>query len=363
MKLRDLADQLQCRLEGGAASNPGDIEIHRVSGIEHAQPGDLTFLDNPRYGSFLGTTRASAVIVSAAQAIPEGAALGVLRSGTPYIAFARAVALFAPPSTQKPGVDPLSSVATDATIGSGASIGPFVTVGAGASIGARTIVFPQAAIGAGVRVGDDCLVYAHVSLRDRVVIGHRVILHDGVVIGSDGFGFAKQADGTHLKIPQTAGVVIEDDVEIGANSTIDRPAVGETRVRAGTKIDNLVHIAHGVSVGQRVIFAAQVGVSGSTVVEDDVILAGQVGVAGHLRLGKGVMATAQSGIPGSIEAGQYVSGSPAMPHQDWLKASAAYRQLPALRKRVAELEHRIAELEEKLEECRSRLNPQTPRNS
>jgi UDP-3-O-[3-hydroxymyristoyl] glucosamine N-acyltransferase len=363
MKLRDLAEQLQCRLEGGGAPGPGDIDIQRVAGIEHAQPGDLTFLDNPRYGSFLGTTRASAVIVSAAQAIPAGAALGILRSATPYITFARAVALFAPASTQKPGVDALSRVAPDATIGSGASIGPFVTVGAGASIGARTIVFPHAAIGAGVHVGDDCLVYTHVSLRDRVVVGHRVILHDGVVIGSDGFGFAKQADGTHLKIPQTAGVVIEDDVEIGANSTIDRPAVGETRVRAGTKIDNLVHIAHGVTVGRRVIFAAQVGVSGSTVIEDDVILAGQVGVAGHLRLGKGVMATAQSGIPSSIDAGQYVSGSPAIPHQDWLKASAAYRQLPALRKRVAELEHRIAELEEILEECRSRLDPQTPRNS
>ena len=221
--------------------------------------------------------------------------------------------MFAPASTQKPGVDALSSVAPDATIGPGASIGPFVTVGAGASIGARTIVFPHAAIGAGVHVGDDCLVYTHVSLRDRVVVGHRVILHDGVVIGSDGFGFAKQADGTHLKIPQTAGVVIEDDVEIGANSTIDRPAVGETRIRAGTKIDNLVHIAHGVTVGRRVIFAAQVGVSGSTVIEDDVILAGQVGVAGHLRLGKGVMATAQSGIPSSIDAGQYVSGLPGHP--------------------------------------------------
>ena len=359
MRLRDLAGQLQCRLEG--SGNPGDIDIARVAGIEHAQPGDLTFLDNPRYASFLGTTRASAVIVTAGQAIPAGAALGVLRSDHPYLTFARAVALFAPPSTQKPGIDPLSSVAPDAAIGPGASIGPFVTVGAGASIGARTILFPHTAIGAGARVGTECLVYTHVSIRDRVVVGDRVILHDGVVIGSDGFGFAKQADGTHLKIPQTAAVVIEDDVEIGANTTIDRPAVGETRIRAGTKIDNLVHIAHGVTVGRRVIFAAQVGVSGSTVVEDDVILAGQVGVAGHLRLGKGVMATAQSGIPGSIDAGQYVSGSPAMPHQDWLKASAAYRQLPTLRKRVAELEHRIAELEEKLEECRSRL--QSPPNS
>jgi UDP-3-O-[3-hydroxymyristoyl] glucosamine N-acyltransferase len=205
-------------------------------------------------------------------------------------------------------------------------------------------------VGPGARIGDDCIIHSQCSIRERAVVGDRVILHDGVVVGSEGFGFAKQADGTHLKIPQGAGVIIEDDVEIGANSTIDRPAVGETRVQAGTKIDNLVHIAHGVSVGRRVLLAAQVGISGSAVVEDDVILAGQVGVAGHLRIGKGAMATAQSGIPNSVEAGAYVSGSPAVPHREWLKASASYRQLPALRKRVAELERRLVELEEKLKE-------------
>jgi UDP-3-O-[3-hydroxymyristoyl] glucosamine N-acyltransferase len=366
MNLRDLAEQLQCPLEGD-----GDIDIRRVAGIEHAQPGDITFVDSPRYVAFLATTRASAVIVTPAQRLAPpgplapGPALGVLRSDHPYVTFARAVALFAPTETPMAGIHPLSAVADSAAIGPGVSIGPFVTVGAGASIGARTAIHPHVAVGAGVRIGDDCILYPHVSIRDRVTIGHRVIVHDGVVIGGDGFGFAKQPDGTHLKIPQTADVVIEDDVEIGANSTIDRPAVGETRIRAGTKIDNLVHIAHGVSVGRRVIFAAQVGVSGSTVIEDDVILAGQVGVAGHLRVGKGVMATAQSGIPSSLDAGQYVSGSPAIPHQDWLKSAAAYRQLPVLRKRVAELEHRIAELEEKLEECRIRLNapdPSAPRN-
>jgi UDP-3-O-[3-hydroxymyristoyl] glucosamine N-acyltransferase len=356
MKLRDLADKLHCRLEGD-----GDLDIHRVAGIQHAGPGDVTFVDNPKYASHLTTTRASAVIVTATQPIVDGSAFGVLRSPHPYVTFAQAVAVFMPPSAQKPGVDPLSSVAPDASIGPGASIGPFVTVGPGATIGARTVVYPHSAIGAGVRLGDDCVVYSHVSLRDRVTVGHRVILHDGAVIGGDGFGFAKQADGTHLKIPQTADVIIEDDVEIGANTTIDRPAVGETRVCAGTKIDNLVHIAHGVTVGRRVLFAAQVGIAGSSVIEDDVILAGQVGVAGHLRLGKGVVATAQTGIPGSLPAGAYVSGYPAIPHPEWLKASAIFRQLPVLRKRVAELEQRIVELEEKLEECRTRLSPQNPR--
>ena len=199
-------------------------------------------------------------------------------------------------------------------------------------------------IGPGAVVGDDCVVHAHVSIRERVQIGHRVILQDGAVIGSDGFGFVKLADGTHVKIPQHADVVIEDDVEIGANTTIDRPAVGETRISAGTKIDNLVQIAHGVTVGRRVLFAAQVGIAGSTVVEDDVVLAGQVGVAGHLRIGKGVVATAQTGVPNSVDAGEVISGYPAIPNRDWLKSSAVFRQLPSLKKRVADLEQRIAEL-------------------
>jgi UDP-3-O-[3-hydroxymyristoyl] glucosamine N-acyltransferase len=345
MTLRELADALQCRLEGDAA-----IEIVRVAGIDQAQQGDISFVDNPRYIPRLASTGASAVIVADDLAIPAGARFAVLRSRKPYVDFARAVTLFLPSSAPSKGVDTMSAIAGDARIGPDVSIGPFVTVGAGASIGARAILYPHVAVGPGAIVGDDCVIHSQCSIRERAVLGNRVILHDGVVVGSEGFGFAKQADGTHLKIPQGAAVVIEDDVEIGANSTIDRPAVGETRIQAGTKIDNLVHIAHGVTVGRRVLLAAQVGVSGSAVVEDDVILAGQVGVAGHLRVGKGAMVTAQSGIPNSVEPGAYVSGSPAIPHQDWLKASAVYRQLPALRKRVAELERRLIELEEKLNE-------------
>ena len=345
MKLSDLAGRLECRLEGD-----GNVEIARVAGIEQAQAGDVTFVDNPRYAPHLATTNASAVIVADTLSVPPNPRFAVLRSRQPYVDFARAVTLFLPSSAPAKGVDKLTAIAPDAKIGAGVSIGPFVTIGAGASVGARTTLYPHVAIGPGAVVGDDCVIHSQCSIRERAVVGDRVILHDGVVVGSEGFGFAKQADGTHLKIPQGAGVVIEDDVEIGANSTIDRPAVGETRIQAGTKIDNLVHIAHGVSIGRRVLLAAQVGISGSAIVEDDVILAGQVGVAGHLRVGKGAMATAQSGIPNSVDAGAYVSGSPAIPHQDWLKTSAVYRQLPALRKRVAELERRLIELEEKLKE-------------
>jgi UDP-3-O-[3-hydroxymyristoyl] glucosamine N-acyltransferase len=345
VKLRDIAERLKCRLEAGAADD--SVEIHRVAGIEHAGSGDLTFVANPRYQALIAQTRASAIILGPSKPGETNASppCAVLRAENPYLAFAHAVDLLVRTPLPAKGVDRLSSVAADAVLGADVSIGPFVAIGAGASIGARTIVYPNAVIGAGARLGDDCVIHSRVSIRERVVIGNRVIVQDGAVIGSDGFGFVKQADGTHFKIPQHADVVIEDDVEIGANTTIDRPAVGETRIRAGAKIDNLVQIGHGVSVGRRALLAAQVGIAGSTALEDDVVLAGQVGVAGHLRIGQGAVATAQTGIPNSVGAGEVVSGYPAIPNREWLKASAVFRQLPDLRKRIADLEARLAALE------------------
>ncbi len=348
MKLREVAEQLKCRLEGAA----GDVEITRVAGIERAQPGELTFVANARYHPLLETTRASAVILHDNDATQSPCP--VLRSPNPYLSFAHAVILFSRPVQPPRGVDPSSSVAADATIGPEASIGAFAVVGAGAVVGARTVIYPHAVIGPAARLGDDCIVHAHASIRAGVVLGHRVVLQDGAVVGSDGFGFVKQDDGAYLKIPQHGDVVIEDDVEIGANTTIDRPAVGETRIQAGAKIDNLVQIGHGVSIGRRVALAGQVGIAGSTIVEDDAVLAGQVGVSGHLRIGKGVIATAQTGIPSSLEAGAFVSGYPAISNRDWLKASAIFRQLPALKKRIAELEQHIAQLEERIAECPTR---------
>jgi UDP-3-O-[3-hydroxymyristoyl] glucosamine N-acyltransferase len=345
MKLRDIAEQLGCRLEGD-----GEVQIAGVAGIERAQPGDLTFIANAKYLPHLTTTRASAVILGPT-VTAHGAGAALLRCAHPAVAFAHAVRLLVAAPPPPPGIDPTSAIAPDATLGDEVSIGAFVTIGPGASVGARTVIYPNVVIGPGARLGEDCVVHSHASIRERVRIGARVVVQDGAVIGSDGFGFARQPDGSHLKIPQHADVVIEDDVEIGANTTIDRPAVGETRVAAGAKIDNLVQIAHGVYVGRRALFAAQVGIAGSTVVEDDVVLAGQVGVAGHLRVGRGVVATAQTGVPNSVEPGQMVSGYPAIPNRDWLRSSAVFRQLPALRQRVADLEQRIAELEEKLAAC------------
>lgn len=340
MKLRDIAERLQCRLEGD-----GEIEIHRVAGIEDAGAGDLTFFTNPKYARALRTTGASAVILSEKA---EAAPCAMLRVSHPYLAFARAVELFADRTRPPAGIHRLADVAATATIGPDAVIGPFVVVGDRASVGARTLVYPHVTIGPGAQIGEDCIIHARVSIRERVQIGNRVILQDGAVIGSDGYGFATRPDGSHHKIPQIGAVVVEDDVEIGANAAIDRPAVGETRIGGGSKIDNLVQVAHGVTIGRNVLLAAQVGIAGSTTIEDSVTLAGQVGVSGHITVGKGTIATAQTGIPNSVEPGSFISGYPAITNRDWLKSSAVFRKLPELRKAIADLDARLAEVEARL---------------
>lgn len=337
MKLRELADRLGCRLEGD-----GEIEIVRVADIVDAGSGDITFLTNPRYASALKATNASAVIMADKTPAPPCAAL---RSTNPYLAFARAVGILMPGPPVALGVHPSAVVAASATLGADVSIGPFVVIADGARIGDRTVVGPHVTIGYLATVGRDCRLHANVSVRERVVIGDRVVLQDGVVVGSDGFGFAKRDDGTYEKIPQPGVVVIEDDVEVGANSAIDRPAVGETRICAGAKIDNLVQVAHGVRVGRNTLLCAQVGIAGSATVGNNVVLAGQVGVAGHLEIGDNVVATAQTGIPNSVDAGTLVSGYPAIPNRDWLKASAVFRRLPDLKKAVSDLAARVDALD------------------
>jgi UDP-3-O-[3-hydroxymyristoyl] glucosamine N-acyltransferase len=348
LTLRELAERLGCRLDGD-----GSIEIVRVATLETAGPGDLSFLSNRKYAPLFATTRASAVIVGDDI---EAAPCATLRADDPYLAFAAAVALLAPADRPRPGVSPSARVDPGATLGPECHIGEFACVGAGAAIGARTVVHPHAVIYPGATVGDDCVIHSHASIRERCRVGHRVIIQNGAVIGSDGFGFAPRPDGTFQKIPQTAPVIIEDDVEIGANTTIDRPAVGETRIQAGTKIDNLVQVAHGVHVGRNVMLVAQVGIAGSTTIGDSSVLAGQVGVAGHLHIGKGTKATAQTGIPNSLPDGSFVSGYPAIDNREWLKSSAVFRRLPEIKKALADLEKRLAGLEARLG-----TSPATPR--
>ena len=336
MKLSELATRLDCRLEGD-----GELDVTRVAGIQDAQPGDITFLANPKYEKLLATTRATAVILKEdAPAAP----CAMLRARDPYLAFARAVSLFAPVSRPAPGVHALAAIAAEVLLGADVSVGPFVAIGEGAHIGDRTVIYPNVTIGAGATVGSDCTIHSNVAIRERCTVGDRVILQNGVVIGGDGYGFVRRGDGTHEKIPQVAVVVIEDDVELGANTTVDRPAVGETRIKAGTKIDNLVQIGHGVTVGRNVLMAAQVGIAGSTDVEDDVVFGGQVGVGGHLTIGRGAIAVGQSGVTNSLDPGAFVAGYPAIDSRDWRKASVLFRRLPEMKRRIEQLEARVAEL-------------------
>ena len=338
MQLGDLAAQLGCELEGDA-----HIEISRVATLEDAQTGDLTFLANSKYSSALATTRASAVIATPDVA---GAPCPVLRTRNPYLVFARAIGLLNPSTRPASGIDSTARVAPDAVIEADVHVGPYVVVGAGARVGARSIIRAHSVIGEHATLGPDCVLHARVSIRERVTVGARCVFQDGAVIGSDGFGFAHREDGTHEKIPQVATVIIEDDVEVGANTTIDRPAVGETRVKRGTKIDNLVQIAHGVVVGTNALLAAQVGIAGSSVIGNDAMLGGQVGVTGHVTVGDRVKAAAKTGVTGNVPADAFITGYPHMDNLEWRKSYAVFKRLPEMRKQLAELERRLAAVEE-----------------
>jgi len=334
LKLQDIAARLGCELRGN-----GEIEIHSVAGIDDAQSGQLAFVSNPKYAAKAKTTAAAAVIVSAD--FPDIAA-ATLRTSNPYLAFAHAVELFYQAPVPREGIDPSSRIARTATIGEGASIAPFVVIEDDVEVGRGAVIHPFVHIGRGARIGDNFKAYAHVSVREFCRIGNNVILQDGVKIGADGFGYAKEDDGTYYKIVQSGIVVLEDDVEVGANATIDRATIGETRIRRGAKIDNLVQVGHASEVGENTLLCAQVGLGGSSKIGRDVILTGQVGVAGHLEIGARVVATAQTGIPNSVEADKVISGYPAIENKLWLKSSAVFKRLPELLKRIESLEKKVS---------------------
>jgi UDP-3-O-[3-hydroxymyristoyl] glucosamine N-acyltransferase len=335
VNLAELASQLGCELRG-----PGEVEIGRVSGLEEAGPGDLSFVANQRYLPLLARTRAAAVIVAPG----VETSLPALVSANPYLAYARAAALLHPATRPDPGIHPSAQVDPTAAIGTDVHVGPLAVVGPRVGIGDRSVIHAHVVLYEDVTLGEDCRLHSGVQVREGCRLGSRVVVHNGSVIGADGFGFARAADGHYEKIPQIGVVVIEDDVEIGALVAIDRAAMHETRIRRGTKIDNLVQIGHSVVVGEHSVLAGQVGIAGSTRVGNGAILAGQVGVAGHLSLGDGVVATAQTGIPGSVEAGTVVSGTPAIENRRWLKSSAVYAKLPDLQRRVRSLEKELEEL-------------------
>jgi UDP-3-O-[3-hydroxymyristoyl] glucosamine N-acyltransferase len=330
VNLSDIAARLNCVLKGD-----GTLEITRVIGIDEAASGDLSFVSNPKYAAKARTSKASAIIVT--PDFPE-IETATLRSTNPYLTFARAVELFYQAPVPAGGIDSTARIAGSARIGEGASIAPFVVIEDDVQIGKNCALYPFVHISRGARIGDNFKGYAHVSVREFCRIGNNVILQDGVKIGTDGFGYAKKEDGSYYKIVQSGVVVIEDDVEVGANATIDRATIGETRIRRGAKIDNLVQVGHASDVGEDTLLCAQVGLAGSSKIGRSVILTGQVGVAGHLEIGDRVVATAQTGIPNSIEADKIVSGYPAIDNKLWLKSSAVFKRLPELLKRIEALE-------------------------
>ena len=336
MKLREIANALDCRLQGD-----GELEIAGVAGMEYAGPDQLTFLANPKYAHKVKHTHAGAILVSEAA---KGIEIPCLVSDNPYLDFARALELFYRPPHPAPGIHPLASVAASAEIGENCSIGPFVAIGERVRIGRNAVLHPHVVVYEGAEIGDDFLAHSHAAVREFCRIGNRVILQNSVVVGGDGFGFAKRADGTQYKIVQSGRTVIEDDVEIQSLTSVDRATVGETRVKRGAKIDSLVQVGHACVVGEDNIICAQTGLAGSTTLEKDVVLAGQVGSSGHLTVHAGAVVYAQSGIGGDVEAGARISGSPAFAANEWLRTITAFPKLPELLKTVRELKKKVDEL-------------------
>jgi UDP-3-O-[3-hydroxymyristoyl] glucosamine N-acyltransferase len=322
MKLADLAHHLGATLKGDPRA-----QITGVAAIDTAGPGHLTFVANPKYASLAHTTKATAVLVE-----PSFAEISTstLRLENPYLAFARAIELFYTPPAYAPGVHPTAVIPPTARIGANAHIGAYVVVGDHVVIGDNAILLPHVVLYPHVRAGDNLFAHAHAVVREHCQLGDNVVLQNGAIIGADGFGFAKQSDSSWYKIQQSGPAVLENAVEIQANACIDRASIGETRIRSGAKIDNLVQVGHGSDVGQNTLLCAQVGLAGSTTIGKSVILAGQVGVAGHCSVGDGAIATAQSGIPSDVDPGKVVSGYPAIDNRQWLRSVALVNRLPEL---------------------------------
>jgi UDP-3-O-[3-hydroxymyristoyl] glucosamine N-acyltransferase len=336
MKLGQIASCLNATLEGDA-----QLEINGVAGIEQAKPGELTFLVNRKYRGALAESKASAVLV-AKDAVPSG--MAALRSSNPYLGFARAIELFHPAPAYAPGVHPTATIAKSARVGSGTHIGPYCFVDDDVVVGKNAVLHSFVSIYHGVQIGDDFFAHSHVRVRELCRIGHRVILQNGVTIGSDGFGFAREADGSWYKMRQAGITVIGDDVEIQAHSVVDRATVGQTVIHRGAKLDNQVQVGHACEVGENTLLCGQVGLAGTSKIGNNCILAGQVGVAGHLSVGDGATLTAQSGVPADVPAGALYSGYPATDNLEWRKSVAVFNRLPEMQREIQKLRAEVAKL-------------------
>jgi UDP-3-O-[3-hydroxymyristoyl] glucosamine N-acyltransferase len=340
MRLTELASLTNACIEGASE----EIEITGAAGLDEAEAGHVTFLANPRYTPRVQTTRASAIYL--AEGVEAGRTdIAVLRARDPYLAYTRALRLFHPESNFESFIHPSAVIDASARISERVWIGACVVVGRDVEIAEGVRLFPNVTIYDGVRIAENSTIHSGVALREGTQVGARVTIHNNVVVGSDGFGYAKDEERRWVKIPQTGRVCIEDDVEIGAGTTIDCASVGETRIARGTKIDNLVQIGHSCTVGEDTLLCAQVGLAGSSHVGNRVILAGQAGVAGHLTIGDDVVLMAKSATSHNVPAGKVLSGIPAFDNRDWLRATAAFRRLGDMQRTIRQLETRLAALE------------------
>lgn len=343
LTVAELAEKLGLAFEGD-----GSCQIKGIAGIREAVPGDIAFVANSRYASDAAQTKASAVIVARNWTRPCPAP-ALIRADDPDKAFAQVAVLFAPPSViPAPGIHPTAVIAKDVKLGADISVGPYCVLESGVKVGDRTILYAGCYLGHGVTVGADTKLYPHVTVREYCRIGSRNIIHNGTVIGSDGFGYNVDKQGIRTKIPQLGIVIIGDDVEIGANTTVDRARFGKTRIGNGVKIDNLVQIAHNVTIGDHSVIVAQVGIAGSSEIGAHAVLAGQAGVSGHVVVGEWCVVGGQAGVTKDIPPKSFVSGYPAMSHEKATRIHAHLMRLPDLKARVGELEKRLLDLEQKL---------------
>jgi UDP-3-O-[3-hydroxymyristoyl] glucosamine N-acyltransferase len=341
------ATEIAAFLNGEIVGN-GDVEVSNVSKIEEGKPGTLAFLANVKYESFIYTTKASVVLVNKSFIPKEKINTTLIKVDNAYHAFASLLDLYVQAKALfKKGIEQPSYIAESARIGNDVYVGAFAYIGDKSKIGKYTKIHPQVHIGSNVTIGENCILYAGVKIYDDSVIGNNCIFHSGAVIGSDGFGFAPQQDGTYKKIHQIGNVVIKDDVEIGANSTIDCGTMGSTIIRKGVKIDNLVQVAHNCEIGENTVIASQSGISGSTKVGKNCMFGGQVGLAGHLTVGDNVSIAAQSGIAKNLKEGEIVFGSPALPIKDAMRAISVYKNLPNLQREIRQLQKKFSQTKNK----------------
>ncbi len=344
-KATNIAEFLHGTVEGDE-----NVSVSNVSKIEDGKTGTLAFLANPKYERYIYETEASIVLVRKDFEPEHEVKATLIRVDDPYEAFASLLELYEQARQMKSGVEQPSFIDDSATVGESVYFGAFAYLGANSSLGNNVKIYPQTYIGSGVTIGNNTIIYAGVKIYDGTVIGNNCIIHAGAVIGSDGFGFAPMADGSYKKIPQVGNVILEDDVEIGANTTIDCSTMGSTIIRKGAKLDNLIQIAHNCEVGENTVMAALVGIAGSTKVGKNCMFGGQVGIAGHLTVGDNVKIGAMAGVTNNIKPGRTVLGAPAMDHDKALKTYVVYRRLPQMREQLLALQKEVEELKSKLNE-------------